>query len=373
MHSVDGLFRAKYDGPVDETIDLRGRFIIPPFAEAHTHHFIEGMDYREQIAMYFAQGIFYAKNTNSMQKLTDPIRHLLNKPDGIDVIFSNGGLTATGGHPIQIYDYLGDHKIIPGWTKEDMKNQAYFIIDSEADLDAMWGEVKAGRPDFIKTYLEYSEEYEKRKSDPRYYGQRGLDPRLLPKIVARAHRDNLRVSVHINTAADFRNAVAAGVDEMTHLPLGRIEEEDARRAARQKIVVVTTTMSHRKTDHVTGLDEIHRHNLRLLSSHGVKLAVGTDDTNITVIKEAENLQRLGVFDNATLLRMWTSDTPQTMFPGRPIGYLKDGYEASFIALDGDPVKDFSNVRKVSLRFKQGQVIEVKDAERLMKPTEPRKH
>jgi len=356
VYSVDGLLRMKYDGPVASTVDLQNRFVVPPFAEAHTHHFMEVMDYKSQIATYFRQGVFYAKNPNSLQKLTDPIRHFFNKPEGIDVIFSNGGLTASGGHPVQIYDYLAEHKMIPGWTKPEMKNQAYFIIDTTADLDTQWGLIKSGGPDFIKTYLEYSEEYELRKSDPQFYGQRGLDPNLLQKIVVKAHKDNLRVSVHINTAADFHNGVAAGVDEITHLPLARISEEDARQAARKGIVVVTTTLSHRKTDHVSGLEEIHRFNLQLLNRHGVKLAIGTDDNNRTVLDEVENLRKLNALDNLTLLKMWTITTPLAIFPKRRIGYLKDGYEASFLALDGNPLEDFTNVRKIGFRFKQGQII-----------------
>jgi hypothetical protein len=45
---------------------------------------------------------------------------------------------------------------------------------------------------------------------------KGLDPKLLSAIVERAHRQHLRVSVHITTAADFRYAVLGGVDEIVH-------------------------------------------------------------------------------------------------------------------------------------------------------------
>lgn len=358
VYSVKGTFRSKYNGAIDSTIDLQGKYCIPPFAEAHTHHFMEGMDYKAQIADYLARGIFYAKNTNGMRKLTEPVLPHVNKPASVDVTYSNGGLTSTGGHPVQIYDYLGRNKLIPGWTEKDMAGEAYFIIDSEADLEREWTRIIAGRPDFIKTYLEYSEEYSLRKDDPKYYGQKALDPSLLPKIVTKAHRSRLRVSIHVNTSADFHNSVVAGVDEITHLPLARISKADARMAARQGIRVVTTTLSHRRTDHVKDLPEIHRYNLRLLHKQGVRLAIGTDDNNLTVLDEAENLHKLNVFDNLTLVKMWTETTPQSIFPGRRIGRLSEGYEASFLALDGNPLEDFTNVKKISFRFKQGQVIEV---------------
>lgn len=375
VYAVDGVFRSRHDGPVNETFDLGGRYVVPPFAEAHNHHFMEGADNAALIRRYLAEGIFYSKNPNSLPRLTDPIRHLLNTPESVDAIFSGGGLTASGGHPVQIYDFIAERKMFPGWTKDDMRGQAYFVIDTERDIETQWPQVKAGRPDFIKTYLEYSEEHAARKNDPRFYGRRGLAPAVLAKIVRKAHREGLRVSAHVNTAADFRNALAAGVDEINHLPLARLAGRDAREAARRGTVVVTTTLSHRPTGHVPDIDDVHRHNLRLLHRAGARLAVGTDDNSRTAAEEAENLRRLGVFDNLTLLKIWTEATPRAIFPSRRIGSLADGNEASFVALDGDPVADFANVRRVSFRLKQGHPIKVGagDAKPPERGPHPRKH
>lgn len=353
FYSVNGILRQRYTGKVDQTVDLQQRYIIPPFADAHTHEFVLG-NYQQQIETYLARGVFYAQNPNSIPKLTDRVRAFLNRPESVDVTFSNGGLTATGGHPIQIFDFMAERGMIPGWTKDMMKNQAYFVIDKEADLEAQWELIKSGKPDFIKTYLEYSEEYETRKADPKYFGQRGLNPALLPKIVQRAHRDQLRVAVHVNTAMDFHNAVLAKVDEIAHLPLAKISEADAKLAAREKICVVTTTISHRKTP--AGMDDVHRYNIQLLRRSGVRLAFGTDNNDHSVVDEADNLYRLKVFDNLTLLTIWTQDTPLEIFPRRQLGKLKDGYEASLLALDGNPLEDFVNVKRISFRLKQGHAI-----------------
>lgn len=356
FYVVEGVFRTQYDGKVDTTVDLQGKFVIPPFAEAHNHHFGEEVTYKEQLKTYLQQGIFYAKNTNNVTKLANPVRQLVNRPDSVDVLYANGGLTATGGHPIQIYDMLAQQ--FPGWTKKDMENQAYFIIDSEKDLEQKWPAILAGKPDFIKVYLEYSEEFEKRRDDPSFFGKKGLDPKLLPIIVRKAHAEKLNVVAHINTAADFRNALTAGVDEITHLPLEKLSEQDAKTAAKRGVVVVTTTISHRPSSHVQNIDDLHRYNINLLRSAGVRLAIGTDDNNHTVVNEAENLNRLKVFDNLTMLKLMTEDTPQTIFPARKIGYLKEGYEANFLALDGNPLQDFGNIRKVDIRVKQGHLLEV---------------
>ena len=75
------------------------------------------------------------------------------------------------------------------------------------------------------------------------------------------------------------------------------------------------------------------------------------------LKEFEYLQKLGVFDHLTLLKMWMETTAKTIFPARKIGALKPGYEASFLALEGNPLEDLQNVRKIKLRFKQGVLLD----------------
>jgi hypothetical protein len=54
--------------------------------------------------------------------------------------------------------------------------------------------------------------------------------------------------------------------------------------------------------------------------------------------------------------MWSGATPRAIFPGRKIGALQDGYEASFLGLGGDPLADFAATRDIRLRFKQGVLI-----------------
>ena len=43
-------------------------------------------------------------------------------------------------------------------------------------------------------------------------------------------------------------------------------------------------------------------------------------------------------------------------PDRKIGRLEEGYEASFLVLEDDPLVDFDQVRSIRLRVKQGHVL-----------------
>src|SRR5436309_5884804 len=136
---------------------------------------------------------------------------------------------------------------------------------------------------------------EQRKDDPKYFGWRGLGPDLLQMIVVKAHASNLRVSTHIESAADFHTALLAGVDEINHMPGFRyrddvkphqlsefeITDSDAKRAAKQGTVVVTTLGGTAKVDpHGQDAalrerwDELNRQNPSVLKRHHVKLALG---------------------------------------------------------------------------------------------------
>ncbi|HNN44150.1 MAG TPA: hypothetical protein PKL10_17755, partial [Nitrospira sp.] len=95
-----------------------------------------------------------------------------------------------------------------------------------------------------------------------------------------------------------------------------------------------------------------RDNLQLLQRAGVTLLIGSDHAE-TSLAEVQHLRTLHLFDNRTLLKMWCEATPAAIFPERRIAKFAEGYEASFLALAGNPIEDFDQVRAIRRRFKQG--------------------
>jgi imidazolonepropionase-like amidohydrolase len=224
----------------------------------------------------------------------------------------------------------------------------------------------------------YSEEYERRRSDSAYFNWKGLNPALLPEIVNRAHAAGLRVMTHIETAADFHNALAAGVDQIMHMPGFRgneqqhlpsvdpyvIADSDAELAARRHVIVVTTLEAAAHAYPPGGpdsadnrrLNELFDRNLRTLKAHHVTIAIGSDNYRETSAPEARYLASTGIFSNLEVLKMWSEATPQAIFPRRKIARLEPGYEASFLALEGNPLTDLANTARIRLRVKQGQIL-----------------
>ncbi|HNP29185.1 MAG TPA: amidohydrolase family protein [Nitrospirales bacterium] len=393
-YAVQGSLTRSRPKSVAQTIDLKGGYVVPPFGEAHTHNVEGAWNIDQVINHYVRDGIFYVKNTTDIPEFVEQIRGKLNTPDSIDVIFAHAGLTGQNGHPIALYeDTLRTHRYEPVIGKREkgwFNGRAYFPISSLKNLEEQWPTIMATQPDFIKVYLADSEHFKNDTRSITHGFRSGLDPQLIQPIVTLAHRQGLRVSAHIETAADFRTAIKGQVDEIAHLPgwflpipaqqsAVLLTQEDAQLAATHRTVIITTTVAEHfhppghqahsegnphylansgshKQQSVENVMEVAREsqveNLRLLHQAGVTIAIGSDHAE-TALAEALHLHQLGVFDNLALLKMWSETTPQTIFPSRKIGRFDEGYEASFLVLQGNPVEDFEQVRNIIFRVKQG--------------------
>lgn len=365
---IEGKLTFKGDAlQTNEVIDLKNKFIIPPFAEAHNHNLESDYKLDNRIDSYLQNGVFYVKHLSSIKKRVMPLMHNYNKPTGIDVSFAHAPLTASGGHPIALRKKFLEMGRFDDMFKtlEDIESHGYFVINNNEDLNNKWAQILSFKPDFIKIMLLYSEEYNLRKNEKKYFGQKGLDPKIVPDIVKKAHKEGLRVSAHVETAYDFKVAVDAGVDEIAHLPEidnGQPIPIEYIRLAKNKETIITTTVSLiKKRKDNPNYEELLKNiksNLRLLKENNIKLAIGSDMYNDNSYGEFELLKSFEIFSNLELLKMWCENSAYTTFPNRKIGLLKEGYEASFLVLDKNPLIDLKNLSKsISLRVKQGQILD----------------
>ena len=374
---VDERITRRRPARVDSVIDLAGGWIVPPFGEAHNHNvdFTTTRRTDSVLAQYLRDGVFYVKNPGSLPRGRDSLVGRINVPRGVDAVFANGLLTATGGHPTGLY-----HRNLSrgAMTAADGDGAFLWILDSLSDLERKWPRILAGRPDFIKVVLVHSEEFARRRTDSAYFNWRGLDPALVPEVVRRAHAARLRVSAHVETAADFHAALVAGVDEINHIPGFRGDEhtriteparyevtaDDAKLAAARGVWVVTTlsgfsVLDPHGPDSLTrrAADSLFVRNLRVLRSARVHLAIGSDSYRDDSVQEAAYLATLGVFTPLELLRLWSEATPRAIFPQRRVGCLDDGCEASLLVLSADPAADFANTKRITLRMKDGRLLQ----------------
>jgi imidazolonepropionase-like amidohydrolase len=120
------------------------------------------------------------------------------------------------------------------------------------------------------------------------------------------------------------------------------------------VPVITTVTQHGDsavTDQLLKTQYVH--NIGLLRAQKVPLLIGSDQMEGTAAIEIAALARSGAFTNLELLQLWSVATPQAIFPNRRIGSIADGFEASFLVLSGDPLTDFRNTQRITMRVKRG--------------------
>ena len=378
FYSVNGILTKNTPATVDTVIDLKQQFIIPPFGEAHNHSPETDQDLDVFIERYLADGIFYIKNPNSIPFATNKIKTKINHPRSVDVLYANGGLTARGGHPTTLYNYmLGTtyKNALPGWTTKSFEGEAYYLINSKEELEKKWPFILSQKPGFIKFYLIFSEEYEQRKDDTAFNGKKGIDPTLAKLITKKAHAAGLSVSAHAETPNDLKVALAAGVDEINHLPGYQVRWRDGytedyyklspklvKRMKKKKVHVDPTyslleteirPMSNQQRE---AQMNVQKQNLLLLKKYQVPVTIGCDSYNLTAQTEIEYLRKMNIYSNRELLKMWCEITPAAIFPNRKIARLQEGYEASFLILPRNPLENFDHAYSIALRVKQGVVL-----------------
>lgn len=257
-------------------------------------------------------------------------------------------------------------------------------VESAADVEKVWPQYLATHADLVQLVFVFSELYSEGNGK-----SLGLRPEVANEIVRKARLAGLRSGAHIESAMDFHNAVAAGVDLVMHLPsfpdpLDRqaayadktdwelrytISASDIALAAERGLTVVTTAASssadnfekpnplRRMNDNERRFREITIQNLRRLKGAGVRLAIGSDTTpGAGVLAEVNFLHQTGLFSNLELLKMWSETTPTVIFPERKIGTLEEGYEANFLVLQGNPIEDFRQITKIRMRVKHEEPL-----------------
>ena len=345
-------------------VDLHGGFVVPPYAEGH-NHWLEPALVDAYVQTYLRDGVFYVRDQGTAPKIHDAMRPALGGPTSVDFVSAHQGFTGPGGHPIEIVDQLAAVGILPAeWATTHGEGEALFAVASEKDVDRAWPTLMAGHPDFVKLFLVHSDEYEARRDDTALTPkQRGLDPSLVPAIVSRAHAAHLRVSAHVENAHDFHVAVAGGADDIAHMPFVSADEPEAYlladedcKAAGRRGLSVATTLDFLGDAPTPRQLEVARANLANLARHGVKIVIGTDLFRQTPRVEVDRIIRFRLLTSVELLTAWAVTTPEVIFPGRKIGRLAGGYEASFLVLEADPLLDPASLHRIVLRVKQGREL-----------------
>ncbi len=362
LYVENGVFVAKKPPKVNRKMDMRGQVLINPLAEAHNHNLQTAWGWGQFADQYIDEGVFYAAMLCGDPDSVADVKPLAASPAAPDVSFVTACITASDGYPLAA--------VLPEPTAEAAAAQKQLVlVDSPEQAARQWPAIKARGGTWLRIVLAHSERPDLRQRTE-HFGRLGLSPETASALTRLAHADGRRVVAHVETAADFDAALAAGVDAIAHLPgyantldepptRFAVSEASANQAARQRTAVITTTAATAlfKLDDTSlaTLRDVQRANLARLQAAGVQLLVGSDVFIATARAELHALDDLGL-DRTTLLRLATIDTPRALFPGRKLGCFEPGCEASFLVLGGDPIADLAQVDMPMLRVKQGRLL-----------------
>ena len=365
-----GVFTAtRPSGPL-RTVALGDRYIVHPFGDAHTHH-LSGARSLGVAAAYRDEGVFFVQVLTNPARGANAIRDTFATAASLDVAYAHGGITATESHPHGVYEGLA----LGAYTREQQvemadairagrrqEGNAYWFMDTLADVRAQWDAYLATRPDVVKIYVMGVADPDSQPTD-----RRGLRPEVVREVVRRAHAAGLPVWAHVETARDVALVEAAGADGLAHLPGYSWARDEARytlpdstvraMGARGMAVAPTAVLLPRYTGDRPArraLGQMHQiRTLRRLHAAGARITIGADSWGATSTPEARYLHDLGVFPPATLLRLWSETTPRAVFPGRALGRLAPGYEANLLALACDPTADWDCTARIDHAEKGG--------------------
>ncbi len=389
LYISDGRFTLNRPSKIDESIDLTDKFIIPPLAEVHTHAFSSTYQLPSEIDRYITQGILYVQVLGGFYSGQQQAKPFIDASP-LEVKYTNGGITCSLGHPFTIYEPLAMGIHSPTDKRNRAKeiresrlaeNDAYWFFDTRDDVQSRWEELMSTKPDAIKFMILDIHNYDSLYQNENQLGGKGVSKEVAREIISKSKASKLRTFAHIETASDFEFAVEIGVDFISHIPgyafRGNQEErgrfsptQKSLELAKKRGISIITTMGLApgyNSEYVDGKKVVNKERftntldfqrqlLQKLKNNDLQLLIGSDKYGETLLHEILYLSKHNLLTPREILSTVTSHNAKAIFPGRKIGEIREGYEADFLVLSGNPLVDIENLKNVENVFKSGKIV-----------------
>jgi imidazolonepropionase-like amidohydrolase len=212
--------------------------------------------------------------------------------------------------------------------------------------------------DLIKLYGDY-------RWGPRKEPRPTFTTKELELVVELAASSGRQVAVHASTSEGMRRAILAGVSTIEHGDEGNPE---LFRLMKEKKVALCATLAagdailqyrgwKKGRDPEPERIKTKRKVFRQALDAGVTICMGGD---VGVFTHGDNAREMELMvdygmEPIQVLRSATSVNAEVFKIGDQAGYLKPGFLADIIAVEGNPLKQISDIRNVRLVMKDGIV------------------
>ncbi len=389
-----------------DAVEAFGKTLLPGFIDVHVHLGAPGgipedqknYDAKKQmernLAAYLYSGVTAVR---SVGDFVDPVldaRARVQSGEKLGAgLYACGPLfTAEGGHGTEYF------KQAPEFLRTMAGEQFTRIPKSEADAGEQVNALKARNVDCVKAVLE---------GGVSGYLFNRMDIALYRAVISKARRDGLPSTTHTGNAQDIADAISAGSNGIEHgSARERIPDEIFARMAKagiaydptlsvmeamnawaagntnilersllaqavpNKLLLNTKKMinspesmkSRTELSKFPDRVETAQDNLLRAWKAGVMLVTGSDAGNLlvfhgpTVQHELQLWVKAGIPAQAAL-QAATYNGARALRKQREFGLIKEGYDATLLIVDGNPLQDIDATERISAVFLKGERVD----------------
>jgi imidazolonepropionase-like amidohydrolase len=331
-------------------VDLTGKTVMPGVIDTHTHPPAT----REALVDYLQRKAYYG-STVAMSLGLDPgdvafeVRQQ-TPPDGARLLSAGRGIT----------------------MPEPGRSDVPYWVTSAADARKAVQELATKKVDLVKIWV-----------DDRGGKYKKLTPELYGAVIDEAHKRGLRVTAHVYYLEDAKGLLRAGIDAFAHGVRDKDVDEEFMTLVKQhpKLVLVPNLPDRGVPTDYTWLRDsvsaeelqkleaaarprpeaqaafgIQARNLAKLHAAGVKIAFGTDGgIPWSHHVELEDMVAAGMPPSEVIAAATSHSAEFLALPGQ--GTVAPGKVADFVVLNGNPLTDITNTRKISAVYARGTAID----------------